>query len=88
MKEIIKYFIGSAEELGALNAQSVWAFFTLVLIGYILYDMKIKKKSSEDAWAARIEEAKADVMIAGALEKLADDIKELRHDLSSGGHLV
>lgn len=80
--------IGGAEKLGALGAAAVWAFFTLILLGYIAWSKRTADKASESAWAARIEEAKADSLIASAMSKMADEIKELRHSIDHGGSNV
>lgn len=85
MGQIIDGIIGNAEKLGTLGAASIWAFFTLLLIAYITWDMKAKKSSSDQAWAARIKDAETDGMMAKAVEKLADQIKELRHKLKCVG---
>jgi len=77
--------IGGAEKLGALGAAAVWAFFTLILLGYIFWIQRAQKQAAESAWAARLEEAKADAMMASAVEKLADQIKEIRHTIKCGG---
>lgn len=82
---IISGLIGNAQKLGELSVTSVWAFFTLILIGYIVYDMRIKKQAAESAWNARLEEAKADGLIAAALEKMANEIKELRYKIKPTG---
>ena len=71
--------------LEALSVAGVWAFFTLVLIVFLTWLLRTQKQSSEKAWEARIEEAKADGMIASALEKLRDEIRELRHRVKCGG---
>lgn len=76
--QLIEGIIKNAERLGALSATAIWAFFTLILIGFITWKMKAESQASEAAWTARIEEAKADGMIANALEKLSDQVKELR----------
>lgn len=88
MDTIAKIFtnlIEGAEKLGTLSVTAVWAFFTIILIGYIIWDMKIKKEASELAWQARIKDAETDGMVANAIEKLADQIKELRHKLKCIG---
>jgi hypothetical protein len=77
--------IGGAEKLGTLGAAAVWAFFTLILIFYIVWTQRTQKQASESAWEARIEEAKADGLIASAISKMADEIKELRHVIDNGG---
>lgn len=82
--EFIDKFIGNAEKLGALSATAVWAFFTLILLLYIVWDLRVKKQSSEQAWNARLKDSEADGMMARAIEKLADQIKELRHKLKCG----
>lgn len=76
--DFINHIIGNAEKLGALSAAAVWAFFTLVLIAYIAWDMRIKKQSSDSAWEARLKEAESDSLMANAIEKLSEQIKELR----------
>lgn len=85
MSELIDGIIQNAEKLGQLSATAIWAFFTLLLVFYIYWDMRAKKTSSDQAWSARIDEAKADSAIANAMEKLADQVKELRHKLKCIG---
>lgn len=74
-------FISGAERLGNLSQTAVWAFFSLIFLVYILYDMRQKRISSEQAWSARLEEAEADRLIASAIEKLANSIEELEDQL-------
>ncbi len=83
--KLIGALVENAEKLGTFSAAAVWAFFTLVLIGYIFFDMRDKKKAAESAWSARLEEAKADALMASAIEKLADQIREMRYSLGKGG---
>lgn len=81
MGEFIAGIIANAEKLGTLSAAGIWAFFTLMLIIYIAWDMKAKKQASEQAWEARIKDADSDNSIANAVEKMADQIKELRYKI-------
>lgn len=81
----IGHLIGSTENLAKLGAIGAWVFFTLVLILYVVWTQRAQKQSSEQAWEARIEEAKADGMIASAIEKLRDEIRELRYKIKGGG---
>ncbi len=83
--KVVSDVIGNAEKLAGLSVTGVWAFFTLVLIAYIVYDMKLKKQASDSAWDARLEEAKADGLIAAALEKMSNEIKELRYRIKCDG---
>lgn len=83
--KILDQFIGGAERLGALGVSAVWAFFVVILIAYIAWDLKAKKEAAELAWQARIKESEADGMVANAIEKLADQIKELRYKLKCVG---
>lgn len=85
MDTLIDSLIVNAEKLGKLSGTAVWAFFTLLLIAYIIWEMKAKKSSSEQAWAARTKEAEADGMMANAVSKLADQIKEIRIKLKCIG---
>lgn len=79
---VLEKFIGSAERLGVLSSSSVWAFFCLVLLAYIFVDSRYKRKASEQAWNARLEEANADHLMAQAVEKMAEQIRELRYSLN------
>lgn len=80
-------FISGADRLGALSASGVWAFFCLVFIIYIFWDLRQKKVSAEAAWKARLEEARADTLMAVAIEKLASEIQELRYKIDGGPHV-
>lgn len=92
MADIISKIIGSlidnAQKLASLSATAVWAFFTLMLILYNVYDVRLKKKAAEEAWAGRLKEADADALMAKAVEQLANEIKEMRHALKDGGYIA
>lgn len=75
----------SAATLGQLSAQATWAFFTLILIGYIFYTMKTQKEAAQMILEARIKDAEADSLMAQAVDKLADQIKELRYRMDKNG---
>lgn len=77
--------IGGAERLGTLSAAGIWAFFTLVLIAYLFLDLRRQQKASQIAWNARLEEVKGEALVAAALERMADEIKELRHYVTDNG---
>lgn len=77
MVDFIESIIENAQKLGALSAAAVWAFFTLLLIAYFIYQLKIQRESSRDAWEARKSEAKADLLIAGAVEKTNERFMDL-----------
>lgn len=85
ISNIFKNLIDGAERLGALSVAAVWAFFTIILIAYVVWDLRTKKEASELAWQARIKDAETDGLIANAIEKLADQIKELRYKLKCVG---
>lgn len=82
---IFKNIVDGAERLAGLSVAAVWAFFTIILIAYVIWDQKTKKQASEMAWQARIKDAETDGMMANAIEKLADQIKELRIKLKCLG---
>lgn len=77
----LKGIVDNAEKLGTFSAAAVWAFFTLVLIAYIFFDMRAKKQAAALAWQARLKEAEADILMANAVSKLAD---EVRYKISLG----
>ncbi len=72
--------IKSADKLGNLSAGAIWAF----IVVYFIWDAKQKKESSDKAWAARTEEAKADQLMASAIEKMAEELNELRQEIRFG----
>lgn len=77
--------IAAADKIGQLSVEGVWALFTMVLIGYIFYNTKTQKESAQLILEARIKDAEADGMMAEAVEKLADQIKELRYRMDKNG---
>lgn len=77
--------IDGAKQLGALDSCSIWALSTLVLLAYIIWDIKLKRGASERAWNARLAEAKADELLANALDKIHDELKELRQNIRYTG---
>lgn len=85
MGEIIKYLLNSTEALAKMGAISAWVFFTLVLLLERFWTQRTQKNASESAWEARLKEAEADAMMANAVEKLSEQIKELRYKIKCGG---
>jgi len=83
--QLVDQLIGSTENLAKLGAIGAWVFFTLVLLIERAWTQRAQKQASESAWEARIEEAKADDAMANAVEKLADQIRELRYKIKCGG---
>lgn len=79
--KILTEVIQGAERLGAFSSSSVWAFFCLVLIAFIFYDKRNQKQSYDNAVEARLAAAKADVLIASSVEKVAEEVKELRYKI-------
>lgn len=75
--EWIEGLIKSADKLGSLNSGAIWAFIAL----YFIWDTRQKKTSADTAWTARSEEAKADMMMAAAVEKMANEIRELAKEI-------
>jgi hypothetical protein len=78
--EWIEQAIKSAERLGSLSSGAIWAFIAL----YFVWDAKQKKESADKAWAARTKEAEADTMMVAAIEKMSEEIKELRQEIRFG----
>lgn len=84
----INQLLGSTESLAKMGAIGAWVFFTLVLLVERMWVQKTQKQASEQAWQARIEEAKADAMMANAVERLSEQIRELRYKIRCGGQDV
>jgi len=85
--------IGSAERLGTLSAAAIWAFFTLILIGYVFYSKRQESKISEIRLGVRLKDVEADILMSKAIEsglsKVADELKEVRHEIERiGGNHV
>jgi len=74
--EGLGHIIGNAETLAKLGAIGAWVFFTLVLLIHAVWLQRLQSKGAEDSYNARIEEAKSSIMMANALTKLADEIRE------------
>ena len=75
--EWLEGVIKSAEKLGGLSSATIWAFISI----YFVWDAKQKKESADKAWTARSEEAKADLMMVAAVDKMSEEIKELRQEV-------
>ena len=84
MLTILTKFIQQIQVVESLSATAVWAFFCFIFIAYIFYDIKQKKISSEKAWEIRLKEAEADGLMISAIDRLADEIEELRRDIRGG----
>lgn len=85
ISQILEKLIWQADSLAKLGAIGAWVFISLYLIIERVWTQRTQKAAAEHAWEARVEEAKADVMMAGAVEKLADQIRELRYEIKRGG---
>lgn len=83
--QILEKLIWQADNLAKLGAIGAWVFISLYLILERVWTQRTQKAAAEHAWEARVEEAKADVMMAGAVEKLADQIRELRYEIKGRG---
>lgn len=81
ISNIIHQLTSEAENLAKLGAIGAWIFFTIILLLERAWTIKQQKASADHAWEARVEEAKADVMMAGAVEKLAEQIRDLRYEI-------
>jgi len=79
----LEKLLKGAENAAALSATGVWALFCFLFIMYIFYDLRQKKNSSERTTDMRLEEARADALMASAIEKLANEIKELRYRMDA-----
>lgn len=77
--------IGSAEKLGTLSAAAIWALFTLMLITYIVWDLRTKRQMSELSLQVRIKDAESDIRIADAFDKVVEEFKEFRHVIKCSG---
>lgn len=68
-----------AAKLGVLPATAVWAFFSLILMLYVVWLQHMQRVGAEEAWTVRLEESRADALMAQAIGQLSNEIKELRH---------
>lgn len=79
MKETyIGQIIHDAKQLGALDPATIWAFVSIALVAYVFFENRRRYKSN-DAWQEiRLQEAKADTVMAGAVQKMAGELAELK----------
>lgn len=90
IKDIIEAFfdglnklINGAEHLGTFSATGVWAFITLILLGYIFWNIKKQSDMSEKTLEARVKDAESDILLSKAVENgfqnlssKVDDVKD------------
>lgn len=70
--------ISDAKELGALDASTIWALVSMALSFYV-YRSEKSKKDVVDSWQnIRIEEAKADLVMAQAVERLTNEVAQMK----------
>ena len=83
--ELIDKIISSADKLGTLSTAAILAFFCLVFLLYILYNIHQQRVGSTTAWEARFKEAEADAAMAQALEqgfdKISTELREVRYEV-------
>lgn len=73
--------INGAKQLGELTTTEIWALLSLVLTLALVYMIRQNSQAGQRANDMRLEDVQADMKVAAAIEKLADEIQELRHDL-------
>lgn len=76
--QILDGFINQANRLGLLPAASIWAFFTLILLTYIVWTLKNQRQGEKTNFEMRMKDAETDNAMAHAVEKMAEQIRELR----------
>lgn len=80
---IIKELVHGAQQLGQLDPCSIWALIAICLAASLIIIIRQNNISRRSAMAIRLEEAKADFGFTGAIEKLADEIQDLRRTIES-----
>lgn len=81
----LNHLIDGSARLAALGAGGVLVFFNFVLIIFIAWLLKNQKEGAEKSFSARIKESEDGVLMANAVAKLADELKEIRHNLKCIG---
>lgn len=69
--------IGSARQLGSLDASTIWALLCVLLLGYIFWRDKQRHIMEEKWQKVRSDEAAAELLAAHALQKIADALEKL-----------
>lgn len=77
--------IGNAESLAKLGATGALAFFDIILMIYVVWLQRQQAHGAQEASDARVKHAEATVLNSKAIEKLADQIQELRYKLKCIG---
>lgn len=85
LADIIKHLLSSTEALAKMGAIAAWVFFTLVLLIDRFMSERAQKKYAERNVELRLKDLETDVMMANAVEKLSDQIRELRYKIKCGG---
>lgn len=88
LSEVIKHLLSSTEILAKMGAIAAWVFFTLVLLIDRVLTERAQKKASEKAFELRLKDLETDVMMANAVEKLSEQVKEIRFKIKCGGQDV
>lgn len=83
--KILTEIIGSAEKLGTLSAAAVWAFFTLLLITYIIWNLRAQKQAELKAFEMRIRDSRADLLTIKTIEKLVSELRDLKYQIKCIG---
>lgn len=81
----LSQIIINTDNLAKLGAIGICIFFIFILIAFIIWLLKLQATASKQAWEARVAEAEADKLMGGALEKLRDELRELRYTIKCGG---
>ncbi len=85
MNTIIDTLIKNAEKLGTLSATAIWAFFTLILLGYIAWNLKNQRDGEKRNFEMRIKDAETDGAVAAAVDKIANEFRDLRRCIKCTG---
>lgn len=75
---IVTKAVQSANEGGNLTVTGVWALFCFVLLAYIVYRERLAKASTEEWQRIRTEEAKADMIMGTAFNRMVDEIMKIK----------
>lgn len=78
-------YIDIAKKLGSLDQSTIWALISIVLFLALVYMIKQHSKAGEKAANVRVQEATAMIQMTSAIEKLANELQELRHSIKCKG---
>lgn len=82
MEDTIQQIIKGAEGIGALSATAVWALFSIYFIWRDSEKEKQSKSTSSEWLKIRSEEARADIVMSQAVQKMAEEISAIKIILS------